>query len=265
MPRFSEECKHAMRCLSTRRSISIGSYSAVDLFFEIIGLWWIWNTLMAWPDWPWPTHFTTDLCHCLYAPVQILYLYLPSCTRTCTQRVKVRLQGGRLSQWAISFVTDWLHDRSRRWQSTKFRFQGMLQHRLRLLSRHFWFLLLSTDPLSPKKLKLFAQHSRSRSTSDRNSINAVEKVSGDGLWWQQLLSDFLAKEQTKTWFAVWTCIKSHQCAKRICRAYLRLWWTCLDSIPLPNDWRDFVIACLAQLLTFNMTVCSVKVWCTSRV
>ena len=129
----------------------------------------------------------------------------------------------------------------------------------------FWFLLLSTDPLSPKKLKLFAQHSRSRSTSDRNSINAVEKVSGDGLWWQQLLSAFLAEEQTNTWFAVWTCIKSPQCAKRICRAYLRLWWTCLDPMPLPNDWRDFVIACLAQLLTFNMTLCSVKVWCTSRV
>ena len=88
---------------------------------------------------------------------------------------------------------------------------------------------LASDSSSPppKKIKLSSSDSTHIREIDRNSINAVKKVA-DGLWShsQQLLY-FLA-EETSTWFAVSTCVKSlSTCAgvKRSCRAYCQPWWT----------------------------------------
>ena len=32
--------------------------------------WGFWNSLMAWPDWPWPPYFTTDLHHCRWVTIK---------------------------------------------------------------------------------------------------------------------------------------------------------------------------------------------------
>ena len=39
------------------------SGTGIAVCLEIIDVGVIWNSLMAWPDWPGPPYFTTDLCN----------------------------------------------------------------------------------------------------------------------------------------------------------------------------------------------------------
>ena len=73
-----------------------------------------WNSLMAWPDWPWPPHFTTDLRHCVglfwnaeRITHRMRHYFKKSCSASVHQerrkwrigKIKIKLLSGYLLNW----------------------------------------------------------------------------------------------------------------------------------------------------------------------